>query len=747
MGSLELLEKKSSLLKEISGAMVATGNRSVIDNLILDLAVSYTGAEKGSFMLLTEGGELSVSAARGGDFQSLRSRRVRLGEGIAGIVARNGTPSLVKDIEKDTTFQRENRGRYKTKSFISCPVISRSTLIGVLNVNDRIDGAPFTEDELGLLTIIANQAAMAIENATLLAQLNSKAADLEEINREFIDMDVVKTEFFARASHELRTPLNSIKGAIYYLLQHEKSPGSHADEFYRIISHETGKLIDIVENLLDFVGVDNRARVVRKSLISLPGLLKDIANSPLLKTKLARKNIRLNIAISESLPTVVGDRTKVAQFFLNLVEGLIHFLDSGDTMNITARDDNFVTISFALSRRLQESTISDFFTSRGLYQMVKGHKGLKLFLAWRFAEIHRWMLKAEDDDASSVISLEISKSPGEREDAVIGLAAELLLEFISELLELNICSIMLPDPFTNELVIRCARGLEDDVVSGTRVRYGNSIAGWVASEGKALFIEDIERDPRFMRRSIPQYNTRSLLVLPLKVRDKVIGVINLNNKRSAESFTATDLQIASVLSERVSYFIGNVCSGAYGECEIMRFLASLDALLSAVKAYHKKGRIFPELISGIMDAIGANDEAKKVALYVSMIYDLGLTPINGGLLKKGNLSPLELRMIRVHPYASLDLINGLEFSEDVKKAILHHHERYDGTGYPEKLKHDDIPFISRVLAVVDAFCALIAKRPYRNPFTREEAIREIEKGSGSVYDPGVVDALRKALSQ
>ena len=104
-------------------------------------------------------------------------------------------------------------------------------------------------------------------------------------------------------------------------------------------------------------------------------------------------------------------------------------------------------------------------------------------------------------------------------------------------------------------------------------------------------------------------------------------------------------------------------------------------------------------------------------------------------------------MLKVHPYTTISLLDDFEFSEDVKKGILYHHERYDGSGYPEGLRGDEIPFIARALAVVDSFCALMTEKPYRNAFTKDAAIREIKKGSGSLYDPKVVEALEKALAE
>lgn len=745
MENAELLEKKISILQEISDAIVVTNDIGVVATLMLDLAINYTNAEKGSLMLLNEQRELHILAARGLDIQFANTYRVKIGEGIAGTVAKNRLSVLVEDIEKDERFKGKTRDRYKTKSFISCPIVSKNRLLGVLNINDKKDCTPFTEDEFALLKIIANQAAIALENAFLMTQLRVKAADLEEINRNLIDTAVIKTEFLTRVSHELRTPLNSIKGAIYYLEQSEKPTKSQQKEFYGIISNETSKLSAIIENLLDFIRLEDEARLIKKTEINLSDHMKEIINSTALKTLLIRKNLKLEVDINESISNITGDKGKVIQFFICLIEGSSYYLESGDTISITINENEFVEVNLTLSRRLPEHLIPDLFSSKYMFQTDQSEEKLKLYLAWMVAKIHRWKLNAENKDDTFLISLTIPKSTREKTEAVINTTMEMFIEFISEVLDLNICSIMLIDDLTGELSIRSARGLDDEVIRLTRIKIGDSIAGWVALEGKPLLIENIETDPRLGRRSITQYSTKSLLSLPLKIHDKVIGVLNLNNKKTAESFTTQDLYLASVLGDRVSYFINRLYSNEYNGNDVKQFVTSFDSLLNAEKRYHKKNSGIRDLIIRIMNYFEANEEEKKLALYISMIYDLGLMLIDESVLKKKKFIPAEARTLKVHPYTTVGLLNSFEFSEDVKKAILHHHERYDGSGYPDGLKGEEIPFISRVLSVVDSFCAMITERPYRKAFTVEEALQEIKNGAGTIYDPKVVEALQGVL--
>ena len=147
----QLLEKKFLILQEISHLITATNDINALANFLLDRAIDYTNAEKGSLMLLNERDELYILASRGFDMQFIETYRIKLGEGIAGIVAEDRIPVLVEDIDKEERFKQKKRDRYKTKSFISCPLISRDKMLGLININDKKDGMSFREDEFNLL--------------------------------------------------------------------------------------------------------------------------------------------------------------------------------------------------------------------------------------------------------------------------------------------------------------------------------------------------------------------------------------------------------------------------------------------------------------------------------------------------------------------------------------------------------------------------------------------------------------------
>ena len=739
-----LCEKKLAILQEISDAIILTDNIHTLAHLMLDLAIEHIQAEKGSLMLLNPQNELYILCSRGIDEQLAKAYRLPLGDGIAGIVAQKGEPVLVEDINRDERFKHASRDRYRTRSFMSCPIKGRDRLWGVLNINDKVNGEPFSEDEFSLIQIIASQAAVALKQIFLINKFKAKATEIEEVNRKLIDADVAKTEFLTRISHELRTPLNSIKGAVYYLQRSEDLSGEGRREFHQIISNETDKLVVFVEKQLDFLRLQDETRLVKKSVIQLREILNDTLNSRLLQNVLGRKNLQLAINLDDGLSAIAGDKILVQQLFINLLEGIIPHLENGSNINISAEENSHIKLEFRISCPLDKDLIDDFFLSPGVYFANRSEDHVKLYLAMKAADLHGWQVEGKNVDGNFVAQLLIPKGTRQKIEAAVNASMDMALEFVAELLGVNTCSLMLSDDLTGDLAIASSRGLSDEIVKRTRIKLGDRIAGWVASEGTPLLVKNIEEDPRFGRKNLDQqYSSRSLLSVPLKVDDRVFGVLNLNNKKNGEIFTEGDFLIAKVITHRVSGLIQTLKNEEISEEELTHLLNSLDNLLYAERRYNKKSARYVELMGRLVDAFGLPIEQKETAMYVAMVYDLGLTLVDHSLLEKSEpLSQLEKNTIRSHPLTTLDLLGELEASEEVRKTILHHHEHYDGTGYPSGLKGDDIPFLSRVLAAVDAFCAMTEDRVYRKRvFSPDEAILEMKSLGGKVYDPAIIDEL------
>ncbi len=145
----------------------------------------------------------------------------------------------------------------------------------------------------------------------------------------------------------------------------------------------------------------------------------------------------------------------------------------------------------------------------------------------------------------------------------------------------------------------------------------------------------------------------------------------------------------------------------------------------------------------LADLMGIRDEKYlKVIEYGSLLHDIGKIGIPDAVLRKpGKLTPDEWKIMKTHPVMGYSILNKIEFLEDASQIVLHHHERMDGTGYPDGLINMDIPLGARIFAVADTVDAMTSERPYRSALTFEDASRELCKYSGIQFDKRAVEAF------
>jgi HD-GYP domain-containing protein (c-di-GMP phosphodiesterase class II) len=132
----------------------------------------------------------------------------------------------------------------------------------------------------------------------------------------------------------------------------------------------------------------------------------------------------------------------------------------------------------------------------------------------------------------------------------------------------------------------------------------------------------------------------------------------------------------------------------------------------------------------------------------ALLHDIGKIGIPENILKKpGRLTSKEQNVVKLHPYVGVQILEPIDILEPIISIIYYHHERFDGKGYLEGLKGEQIPLGARVLAVADAFDAMTSDRPYRRALTVAEAIEELRRCSGSQFDPSIVKAFLKVVEK
>lgn len=738
---------KLALLGRIAEAVGASDELATVTRLIVELSVEFLAAQRGSLMLSDGHRELSIIASVGMDREAARAWRGRLAQGVAGTVAAQGTPLFCTDVLADGRFPEGCREPVPARSFISTPIVGRDRLLGVLNFYDPL-ATPFDDDDLDLVGAVAALAALAMEKLLLARNYQDRTADIEEANRRLIAQDLAKTEFLTRLSHELRTPLNAIQGSMHLLRDERVSDAARRGEFLDIVATETERLLDMVNRQLDFLRIEDESRMLRKTFLALDAILREVLRTAPGQKSARYRQLEVELDLPPSLEEVIGDKILVGQMFVHLLDGLAAYLTKSTRLRITIREKEAVGVILQAFEEVPETVQDGLLAVKNIYRSDRPEESVKFYLAMKVAENHGWRLGIGNSDEGFRVSLHIPRAQAMRRDTALAMVMDRALGFVSEVLGVDTCSLMLSDELTGELTIRSALGLDDWIVQQTRIRPGDRIAGWVAQEGQPVLIENIETDVRFARKNLKgQYRSNSLLSLPLLHQGQAVGVLNLNNKKNGEPFTERDLALAAPICERLSLLLEKTSHSCEHEGELRDLVAGLDALLTAEQRYRKKSSRYAELLVKVLEELGAGSREKALAPYVALVYDLGLIAHDEHLAtRKRPLTPVESLVIRNHPQATLDMLESIESSQLVAKAVLHHHERFDGQGYPDGLKGDEIPLMARALAIVDAYCAMTEDRPYRAARGSDEALRELEAGAGTLYDPLVVEALQAALA-
>ncbi|GAA0920538.1 HD-GYP domain-containing protein [Nonomuraea longicatena] len=180
--------------------------------------------------------------------------------------------------------------------------------------------------------------------------------------------------------------------------------------------------------------------------------------------------------------------------------------------------------------------------------------------------------------------------------------------------------------------------------------------------------------------------------------------------------------------------------------------ATIAALCQAVetKDYYTRGHCTRVSLASTMIAqeIGMGVERLRAIRYAGMLHDVGKLGVPTKVLQKeGALTEEEFAAIQLHPMRGLEIVRGIDFLDEAFAGIMHHHERHDGKGYPMGLAGSEIPEFARVIAVADAFDSMTSDRSYRGARPVEVAVRELERGAGTQFDPVMVAAFIRALEQ
>lgn len=244
-------------------------------------------------------------------------------------------------------------------------------------------------------------------------------------------------------------------------------------------------------------------------------------------------------------------------------------------------------------------------------------------------------------------------------------------------------------------------------------------------------------------------DARSFLIYPLVVSGKVAGVVGLGEQRSWERnpINREKSDLCQTIVNQGAVAVGHAL--AHEELE-NAFVGTIRSLAEAIDAKDPSTRGHSDRVSkyAVMlgRQLGFGDRALEQLKYAGYLHDVGKIGIPDRLLgKPARLSAEEWKLMKRHPIVSARILDPVRIAPAVKAAVRHHHERFDGKGYPYGLAGGSIPLEARIIAVADSFEAMTSDRPYRKALTEHEAANELRRCAGTQFDPDCVDAFLEAI--
>ncbi len=328
------LQQRLLELVKITGKINSAWKLDDVLNYSMFLAEDFLRAGASSIWLIDKDkDELYFRLVRGESADKISTIRMKMGEGIVGHVAASGKSVVINDPTSDPRWKpvADNRSGFETKQLISVPLKARDEIIGVIQVLNKENEEPFNNEDLFLLQILADQVALALENARLYEEQLQKERMQQEVEHLKI-LDAKKTELLNHVVHELQSPLANIIGyanLIKLVIKDDEAGELRAGE---IILEQAKRLNRLVEEMLDLARIRSGRIEIQKHSFSITELLKQIVDSFLSEAKKAKVKLRIEEANQDI--NLCSDRDKLSQVLSNLVSNSIKYAGKGSIVTL-----------------------------------------------------------------------------------------------------------------------------------------------------------------------------------------------------------------------------------------------------------------------------------------------------------------------------------------------------------------------------------------------------------------------------
>ena len=318
--------------------------------------------------------------------------------------------------------------------------------------------------------------------------------------------------------------------------------------------------------------------------------------------------------------------------------------------------------------------------------------------------------------------------------------------------------LILLDPKDRKWKTETSRGIDHINLDEEAFKVSRTIVRKVAETGEPVLTTNAQEDPRFgAQESVIAFNLRSILCAPLKLKDKLIGVLYVDNRVRTGIFQESDLRLITAFADQAAVAINNAdlienlkkknfeLETANIELEIA-YEATLRGWVIALDIRDKETEGHTQrvtvLTQRLAQKMGVDRDSMEHITHGALLHDIGKMAISDEILrKKGALTPEERAVMQEHPVHAYNMLRDIEFLRPALDIPYCHHEKWDGTGYPRRLKGEEIPFAARIFAVIDVWDAITSERPYHEAMPHHEARERIKADADKHFDPRVVEAF------
>jgi putative nucleotidyltransferase with HDIG domain len=326
---------------------------------------------------------------------------------------------------------------------------------------------------------------------------------------------------------------------------------------------------------------------------------------------------------------------------------------------------------------------------------------------------------------------------------------KLILDIAVKETRADIGYIFLMDEVSGKVGMKAEHGLSPDFLINEKERYGERIWQFMLKGNKLLHIISGVEVPHALEELRKTEKAFCSIYMPLTIRGKIIGILYIGRTSGNHPFSLSQVELVSVLGGQAAASIENARLYEKLQQSYLSMIVTLSGVVEA-RDYDtdKHMKDIAEYSVEIAQKLKLSSDEIEDIRKAALLHDLGKICVPDNILMKaGKLSEAEMDVIRKHPEHGAKIIESVEQIKYAREIIKHHHEHFNGEGYPDCLKGTEIPLGSRIISVADAFGAMTTNRPYRKALSLDKAMEELKTFSGTQFDPAIVEVFISILRE